>query len=76
MAEVKSLVCDVCGGPDASGYTISRRPGAPWIIDLCEGCATPLSEMQSKGRPPAGKKRPYRKYGKKVDVVTDTPRKP
>lgn len=73
MAEVKSLVCDVCGEADASGYTISRRPGSPWIIDLCGTCAEPLRVMQERGRAPAGKKRPYRKYGQKVRVVTDTP---
>jgi hypothetical protein len=66
MAEVKSLVCDVCGGADATGFGMRKRPGAEWIIDLCEKCSTPMRLWQDHGRAPAGKKRPYRKHMEKV----------
>lgn len=73
MAEVKSLVCDLCNTPDATGYIIGKRNGAPWIIDLCAVCEEPILVMQDRGRAPAGKKRPYRKYGRKAQVVPDRP---
>lgn len=75
MAEIKSLVCDICGGSDAVGYIIGKRQGAAWIIDLCDTCDEPIRAMQVKGRAPAGKKRPYRRYGQKVEVVTDAPKR-
>jgi len=69
VAEVKTLVCDMCGESPAEGYALRKRPGAEFIIDLCSKCATPFRDWQAAGRAPAGKKRPYRKYGGKTPVL-------
>ena len=62
MAEVRSLICDICDTPDATGYTVGERGKAQWEIDLCSACAQPLAQWQAVGRMPHTSRRPYRKY--------------
>ena len=72
MAEVRSLICDVCDQPNAVGYAIGQRGGALWEVDLCAVCAQPLTEWQTVGRMPETARRPYRKYKVKT---SNTPKR-
>jgi hypothetical protein len=66
VAEVTTIVCDVCGMVPATSYGIHKRTNAEWIIDLCDECATPIHDWEQKGRAPAGKRRKYRTYTGKM----------
>lgn len=57
MAEVRSVVCDLCGGANASTYGITV-PGKPKVrVDLCVSCAEPFEKAVAAGRVPAPQKR-------------------
>ena len=73
VAEITSVICDVCGSEPATSYFIHKGTKAEWVIDLCDSCSAPIREWEKKGRAPKGKRRPYRIYGGKVDVVLDGP---
>lgn len=64
MAEVKSIVCDMCGASDAQRWQIGQRPLKPWVIDLCAECAAPLHAMRQNARSGEGGSRPYRRLSK------------
>lgn len=64
MAEVKSVICDMCGAPNAERWAITKRPLKPWVIDLCSMCATPLLSMRENARSGEGSARPYRRLQK------------
>ena len=74
MAEITSVVCDMCGATPASTYFIHKGTKNEWVIDLCDTCAKPIKDWEKKGRAPKGKRRPYRVYGGKVEVDVDAPR--
>jgi hypothetical protein len=64
MAEVRTVVCDLCGGSDAERWAITKRHLKPWVIDLCDQCAQPLAAMRERGRAGDGGARPYRRLRK------------
>lgn len=64
MAEVKSVICDICGGQDAERWAISKRPLKGWAIDLCAEHAAPLMDMRKHAHTGEGGVRPYRRLGK------------
>jgi hypothetical protein len=68
MAEIKSRICDVCGGADATSFTVAKDGLQPWIIDLCEQHGEPLMRLRERGRAPSGGRRPYHRF-QKVQVV-------
>jgi ribosome-binding protein aMBF1 (putative translation factor) len=71
MAELVTIVCDMCGSMGAIQWRVVKQDGAPWIVDLCSDCMEPIVAMQKKGRSPTGTRRPYRKYEGKVKTTTE-----
>ena len=63
MAEIKSVVCDVCGSAPAETWMVARKPNTPWVVDLCEEHAGPLASTRQYGRHNPTR-RTYRRYGK------------
>jgi hypothetical protein len=63
MAEVRSVICDMCGQQPAVTYSIGEQAKTPWIVDLCADCAAPVGQWRDHGRH-AGSKRAYRRFTK------------
>jgi hypothetical protein len=64
MAEIKTVVCDSCGGTPAVAWAMGERGRKPWVVDLCSTCATPLLGWQKHARSGEGQRRPYRRVSK------------
>ena len=64
MAEVRTVVCDVCGGPDAERWSVTKRPLKGWTVDLCPVHAEPLVALREHARAGEGGTRPYRRLRK------------
>jgi hypothetical protein len=71
MVEVVSIECDECGKSPADTYSIHKDTRGEWIVDLCEKCSAPIRRWEAVGRPPKGKRRPYRVYGGKAELNVD-----
>lgn len=63
MAEIRTLVCDLCGATDAKTYAIAQHPGSPWMVDLCPDCAKPIDRWRDHARS-GPNRRAYRRFNK------------
>ena len=63
MAEIRSVVCDMCGGSDAKTYSVQELPNVAWMVDLCGDCAAPIRQWREYGRQ-GPNRRAYRRFTK------------
>jgi hypothetical protein len=63
MAEIRNVVCDMCGGAPAKTYALAERPNVPWMVDLCESCSAPIRAWREHGRQ-GPNRRAYRRFSK------------
>ncbi len=71
MAEIRTIICDMCGNHNASEWTFKHKGKKQWVVDLCPLCSKPIVDIQKKGRAPKGASlTPYKKY----EATAVTPR--
>lgn len=63
MAEIRTVVCDLCGQADAKTYAIAQHPNSAWMVDLCDTCALPIDRWRDHARS-GPNRRAYRRFNK------------
>ena len=69
VAKVEALACDACQKVPASSFRVVTDEQEV-TVDLCEGCAKPITAALAKGRVEK-KKRVYRRFEKTTDYRTN-----